>query len=312
MEQPISELIKKSFLIKHNEEIPYVLTKEEEEEHIRREVENLKEHFRWRRRSSWGVSLSEFSLENKRRMLDEEVDSINWIERINRDELLGNRNKLKYWAQEEQQRKKEKELETQKIKDELRKKYTSKYVYDLLCANSLGMGKEFQYNKDNSNYIKALCYFLSNDARFDTQLNFSFKKGLLIRGDYGVGKTHAIKCLSQNELTPIRIFSMIDIAREVEREGTFPIYQIADTIVCLDDVGTEEPVVNHYGTKINWFKSFIEGYYAQFNTYESLIVTTNCSFQEIELKYGGRVRSRMAEMFNVIDVEGEDFRKKSK
>ena len=85
---------------------------------------------------------------------------------------------------------------------------------------------------------------------------------------------------------------------------------MANSIICIDDVGTEEPIVNHYGTKINWFKNFIEGYYAQFNTYESIIITTNCSFQEIEQKYGGRVRSRMAQMFNVINVEGDDFRKK--
>lgn len=309
-QKPLSELIGESFSTKHKDEFPYLLTPEEEAEHIRIEIESMIDHFKWRRKSLWGVSLSEFSLENKRRMLEEEIEGIDWESKINKKELFESRNKLKYWAQEEERRKQERKIQKDKEQTELRERYTSKFVFDFISKNSAEYGCKFVYNQHNSKYIKSLCHFISKDERFETEMDYSFKKGLLIRGDYGRGKTHAIKCVSQNEVLPIRIFSMIDITREVEREGVFPIYYTPNSIICIDDVGTEEPIVNHYGTKINWFKNFIEGYYAQFNTYESLIITTNCSFQEIEQKYGGRVRSRMAQMFNVIDVEGDDFRKK--
>jgi len=76
----------------------------------------------------------------------------------------------------------------------------------------------------------------------------------------------------------------------------------------LDDVGTEEPIVNHYGTKINWFKNFIEMYYLKNKPFNKLIISTNNSFDEIESKYGFRVRSRIKDMFNIIDVQGKDMR----
>jgi len=76
----------------------------------------------------------------------------------------------------------------------------------------------------------------------------------------------------------------------------------------LDDVGTEEHTVNHYGTKISFFKNFIEKYYLQNKTYEKLVVSTNNSFNEMEEKYGFRVRSRIKDMFNIIDVTGKDMR----
>lgn len=176
-------------------------------------------------------------------------------------------------------------------------------------TKSLDAGKRLVYNDENSFYIKALCYFMSENPKFEDELNLSFKRGMMIRGDYGVGKTHAVKCISDNPLHPIRMYSMIKISKEVDRNGEFIIKSGKDSVIYLDDVGTEEAVVNHYGTKINWFKDFIETYYANYNTYNKLIITTNCSFDELENRYGGRVRSRLAEMFNVIDVKGNDFRK---
>ena len=80
-------------------------------------------------------------------------------------------------------------------------------------------------------------------------------------------------------------------------------------VIYLDDVGTEESTLNVYGTKITWFKDFIENYSLDKLKPNKLIISTNCNFDEIEEKYTGRVRSRMAEMFNFIKVTGTDRRK---
>jgi DNA replication protein DnaC len=98
---------------------------------------------------------------------------------------------------------------------------------------------------------------------------------------------------------------MIDISDEVREYGGF---QAKGKVVYLDDVGSEE-TVNHYGSKINWFKEFLESYYLNSTDFSRLILSTNCNFDQIQEKYGFRVRSRMKEMFNIIDVKGKDLRK---
>ena len=42
--------------------------------------------------------------------------------------------------------------------------------------------------------------------------------------------------------------------------------------------------------------------------FNKLIISTNNSFDELESKYGFRVRSRLKDMFNIIDVDGKDLR----
>jgi DNA replication protein DnaC len=77
----------------------------------------------------------------------------------------------------------------------------------------------------------------------------------------------------------------------------------------IDDVGSEAVPVKYYGTEINWFKDFIETIYLKQTNYSNVIITTNLGGEEIEKLYGYRVRSRLREMFNVIELTGKDLRK---
>jgi DNA replication protein DnaC len=154
--------------------------------------------------------------------------------------------------------------------------------------------------------MQIFCYFFSNDERFEAELGYSFNKGLMIIGSTGLGKTKTIEAISHNPIFPISIFSMIDIAEKVRDNGHVEL-NTANSIL-LDDVGSEQESVKHYGTSINWFKDFIEMYYLNHRNYRKLIVTTNCGGDEIERKYGTRVRSRVREMFNQIKIVGNDKR----
>jgi DNA replication protein DnaC len=152
-----------------------------------------------------------------------------------------------------------------------------------------------------------LCFFFSSDHRFELELGYSFNKGIMVQGPSGLGKTSAIEAIAHNPVQPVAIYSMIDIANKVRKDGECNID--TKSIILLDDVGSEEEQVNHYGTKINWFKDFIESYYLGHNNFSKLLITTNCSGDELERKYGYRVRSRIREMFNTILIEGNDKRK---
>jgi hypothetical protein len=100
---------------------------------------------------------------------------------------------------------------------------------------------------------------------------------------------------------------MLDVANGVKDGGTFEIQ--SKQRICLEDVGSEPEVVNHFGTKINWFKDFIESYYLKNVDFSNLMVTTNLMPADFGKRYGDRVGSRMSEMFNLVFVTGKDLRK---
>lgn len=229
------------------------------------------------------------------------------MKRIDVPELLETCNRNKHRQIEQQQfdikRREEEKLKT----DELIAKCNAAFFFRMVKNFFLENYGRFDYDKTNEGYIKAVCFFLSNDKRFEADLRHSFKKGLFIQGTAGLGKTKALEAVSDNPLYKIKIVSMINVVEAVKEHGQFELN--TNQLILLDDVGSEQETVNHYGTKINWFKDFIESYYLENKTYSGLLVTTNCTGDEIEAKYGYRVRSRIREMFNQITLTGEDKRK---
>lgn len=282
-----------------DEQDEYVLTPEEEQARIRHEVESKKMQAVFKLRA---LEYSEGEILKK-------IAETDWESLIDRQEALKQANSAKLqnlWH--DAQRKKEADNEA-KNRLELISRCDAKYMFKLMKWSSLNIfGKNLIVNQGNKLLITALCYFLSRDERFEKELGFSFKKGLLIRGVSGLGKTHLVRCLEQNELNPVLVLSMIEITDDIKQDGEYEIKLGRNKIIYLDDVGTEEPIVNHYGTKITFFKNFIEMVYLKNKTYGNLIISTNNSFSEIEEKYGFRVRSRMKDMFNIIDLQGQDMR----
>lgn len=298
--QPLAGLAKRLNLTDPEKE-EFILTEAEITTAVLNAIEARKKHKAWK----WveaGFSEQEVLLR---------LSQVDWEKEVNQQAVIDRANSNKHqdlWHQE--QRRIEKENELKKFK-ELSARCDAKYMFKLMKWSSLNEhGKELILNEHNKHFIVTLCYFLSNDARFETELGYSFKKGLLIRGISGLGKTHLVKCVQDNELNPILILSMLEINDEIKEQGEYEIRLGNRKMIYLDDVGTEEPTVNHYGTKISFFKNFIELVYLknQNKTFNKLLISTNNSFAEIETKYGFRVRSRVKDMFNIIDVKGEDMR----
>lgn len=280
---------------------PYILTPEEEETVIRNAIEREKSQMEWKMKS---LSFHPEQIADKIRETD-------WESKIDRASLLKTSNSNKHYdLWQKEQREKEKAAEELRQK-QLADTWSAENVFRLMKWTSQNeYGKPLIVNEYNRKLIAAICFFISGDARFETELGFSFKKGLLIRGISGLGKTYLVQCVQKNELNPILILSMVEIADEIKQEGEYRINLGSNKIIYLDDVGTEQATVNHYGTKINFFKNFIEMVYLrnEGRTFNKLMISTNNSFAEIEEKYGFRVRSRMKDMFNVVDVTGQDMR----
>lgn len=304
MEQPkkIGSLVETLLTTNFEQESePYLLSKEEEEYVIANELLRLKQHMSWKMK---GLAFSDIQIEMR-------IKEIDWTSQIDQENILNRANSNKnYEIWQAQQREKEKQDERKKEKD-LKELWDAKNVYRLMKWTSEKVyGRPLIVNQYNRTLISAICFFVSGDERFETELKLDFRKGLLIRGISGLGKTHLLKCVAENDLNPIKIISMIEVADEIKQEGEYQINMGRNRIIYLDDVGTEEATVNHYGTKINFFKNFIETVYLRNieKGFGKLIISTNNSYSEIEEKYGFRVRSRMRDMFNVIEVKGEDMR----
>jgi hypothetical protein len=294
----LQTLAKKLNLIDLNEEKEeYILTQDEEDIAWYNSVEQLKKHKAWKYAQ---IKANEEQILSK-------ISSIDYNKELDRNEIMQRANSSKHYAiWQTQQRKKEIEYETNSYL-ELKNRCDAKYFFNLMAWTSENTyGKKLILHDDNTHLIRTICFFFSKDQRFETELNYDFKKGLLIRGVAGLGKTYLFKCIEKNDLSKIDIISMIDVSENIKDEGAYNLkYQ---NTLYLDDVGTEEAVVNHYGTKINWFKNFIEMYYLKNKPFNKLIISTNNNFDEIESKYGFRVRSRIKDMFNIIDVRGKDMR----
>lgn len=286
--------------INFNDEIEvYILTPEEEGNAIIREIQLSKNTFQYKR-LELGEKLQDIQLKSS---------LIEWNDMVDIDAIKKryNANKLRdiYFKEQIKQENIEK---VKKVQENLAT-YTAGYFYKLMAWTSRNVyRKDLIYNVQTEPLIKVFCYFLSKDPRFETELGYSLKKGLLIRGTPGLGKTFLIECVKDNPYQKIGLISTVDISLVIKKEGEYDLTFNPSGIIYLDDVGSEQPTVNHYGTKINFVKEYLELFYFKNKDFNKLMISTNISIDELEEKYGARVRSRMKDMFNLIDIFGQDLR----
>lgn len=298
MEQKIQDILP-NLPHQMNIDYDYILTAEEEKNAIAHEISILKK--------TAYLKMVELKMHPEAIKLKLSSDDY-FEEKLDKAEILKRYNVLKHRGNELSKKRIDRINEIQREKDELKCVWVYGKFFKVIRNHFLQKHGNFIFSETGSIYIKAICFFLSSNERFNTELGLDLRKGILVSSTTGVGKTETIKAVMNNPFNPISIYSMIDITDFVKKEGEFNL-RVGNRIICLDDVGTEQPTVKHYGTEINWFKDFIETYYLEEHPFNKLIITTNLTGEQIEERYGKRVRSRMREMLNQIAFKGEDLRK---
>ncbi len=186
-------------------------------------------------------------------------------------------------------------------------------------------GEHFRLYPEDYRVIYSLLVYAIEDKKESAKLNLDLKKGILLAGPIGTGKS-TLMALIKYFLQPgkrYQIKSTRDITFEFENEGYKVINRYSknpinlsytnpvSNIFCFDDLGVEQPQ-KHFGNECNVMAEILLSRYDLFISKGiPTHLTTNLSASEIEEKYGNRVRSRMREMFNLVAFDKESGDKRS-
>lgn len=144
----------------------------------------------------------------------------------------------------------------------------------------------------------------------------NLKKGLLIYGDYGVGKSQLFEIIRDmgrelatkancNDLwfSQISAGSFVDeyMASTKDDHTNFRVENYYRGKLYIDDLGFEKKAFN----KTELFGQVL---FERNKRGSKTFVTTNLKPYELTEKYGERIGDRLPEMFNIINWSGESFR----
>ena len=168
-------------------------------------------------------------------------------------------------------------------------------------------GPNFRIHPADYEIVYKLLIWVVQDHENCDKHGISIHKGILLSGPVGCGKSSLMKLINL-VLSKQRSF-LFKPAREICIEFSTNGYDVINKYsrtsrtlkaVCLDDLGIEPPM-RYFGDPVNVLGELLLTRYDLFISKGILThATTNLNAQEIESKYGNRVRSRLREMFNLV------------
>ena len=160
----------------------------------------------------------------------------------------------------------------------------------------------------NKFILGQLALWYSNDERFKGDL----KKGILLRGGVGTGKTKIMKALVETVAIvengkKIEMCDAIDLQNLFLRQNDEEIEKLEKRPwIIVDDIGKESTEIKYYGNVIEPFNQVFD---ARYRAGKSMIITTNETPEQLKMKYGDRIYDRFKETLNDLVLDGESLRK---
>ncbi|WP_277111472.1 AAA family ATPase [Chryseobacterium taklimakanense] len=188
---------------------------------------------------------------------------------------------------------------------------------------SEAIGKNFTISNEERGIIFGLLAWFLNDELVAEEMGIDLRKGILLSGPIGCGKTTLMKIMRQMPFKR-RNYNIIS-SREIVSEFMLNGYEVLETYsrgilrdhqriprnFCFDDLGAET-TSKYFGNECNVMAEILLTRYDLYKD-QGIIThaTTNLTADELEAAYGNRLRSRMREMFNLFGYDGtsDDKRK---
>jgi len=179
-------------------------------------------------------------------------------------------------------------------------------------------GKNFKVYKEDEVLLFKLCSYFIQDHSGCAQMGIDTSKGILLSGPVGCGKTSLMQLLlhlaphkTNYEIIPTR-----NIVFNFNANG-FEVLEKYNEIksCCFDDLGVE-PTGSYYAKECNVMGEILLSRYDMFIqtglslSHTKTHITTNLNAQELEKRYGNRVRSRIRAMFNLISFDENSIDKR--
>jgi DNA replication protein DnaC len=208
-------------------------------------------------------------------------------------------------------------------------------VLNKLHLESSGGKRGLVLDDETAKVVELMCQYINREASFESaEGRYSFSKGILLMGNFGSGKTQLMSAyrIVMNQLHKEQFENKVGMVTceslnkrylekdewSNERQG----FKALDVYIKLqndwkemifDDLGSEETTIVDFGNRVCVMAHVLSERYNKFQQGMKTHVTTNESSKDLEIKYGGRIASRVFEMFNVIKLgskaDSVDYRK---
>lgn len=193
-------------------------------------------------------------------------------------------------------------------------------------------GFKFEIDEHKEEVFHLLCLYFTNDPEFEQHgigsMKYSLKKGIWLQsGQRGVGKSTMLQAFQFNKRSCYGYKHTRELVNVYAKYG----YSILDKFIgpqptsatpmnfyqgycgfMYDELFNEE-TANHYGSPLKVSEYIINRLYDFSDNHKAnrfmFHCTSNCDGEEIEKIAGKNYRSRMAEMFNLIKMDGPDMRR---
>lgn len=174
-------------------------------------------------------------------------------------------------------------------------------------------GEKFSLLEEDVELLRKLLIYFFSDWELTKRNNIDLKKGVMLAGPVGSGKTSIMALVSyfqsvqqRHILKPCR-----DIVLEFHSKGFKTINKYGKSFqkvegsllpvaYCFDDLGSESKV-SYYGNDCDVIKEIILSRYDLFESIGMMThFTTNLNVKELEVRYGENVISRLEAMTNFM------------
>lgn len=198
---------------------------------------------------------------------------------------------------------------------------TQKPFESYVISEGLKIFPDFKLYKDQMNFYMSLFLYFTKDGLFTLNNDYSMKKGLLISGKIGSGKTTAMRLFKNYKMIAsrhiIREFN-IDGMKILDKYGRYSFKRTTTNAcdyekpitMCFDDLGLEDTNSKLYGNSANVMADIFLDRYDMFQNYGMIThAITNLDVDNLKEIYGDRMVDRFKEMMNLIICPGASLRK---